>query len=126
MGAGVGRTERDEQGRDVAEPTLEEDGDGIQARAQRQGRIDRPDSGDKGRGIDRCADRGRNEVVLGGEDPEDRSLRNPGGLGDLARRHGAAVLAEQRQGDLDEGCAALFGAERGRPAGLHSHDRQPK
>ena len=56
---------------------------------------------DRGRvegGVDDRVD----ELVLVGEDPEDRALGDAGGLGDLTRGDGAALLEEQGERGRDD------------------------
>ena len=52
----------------------------------------------------------RHQLVLGGEDPEDRPLRHARGPGDLTGGHAPSVLPQQWHGRLDD---RLAGRERG-------------
>ena len=60
---------------------------------------------------------GLDELVLGAEGAEHGALGDAGGLGHLLRRHADAVLAQQRDGRLDERGTAVLDAEGGRRVG---------
>ena len=57
-------------------------------------------------------DRGHDDLVLVGEDPEDRALGDPGRLGDLAGGQPVAELGQQRDRRGDDRRAPLLGGQR--------------
>ena len=57
----------------------------------------RASAASSGCGVERGLDDGDDDLVLVGEDPEDRALGDAGRLGDLAGRDPVAVLEQQRQ-----------------------------
>ena len=64
---------------------------------------------------------GLHELVLAAEGPEHGALGDAGRLGHLAGGHGGPVLAQQRDGHLDERRTAVLGAQGGGTWG-HPHD----
>src|SRR5205823_14684102 len=52
------------------------------------------------------------EGVLVAEDPEDRPLRDPRRVGDLARGHHLAGLQQQGEGGVDDRLPPLVGGQR--------------
>ena len=58
--------------------------------------------------------RGREQLVLVGEDPEDGALGDAGSRGDLPGGHGFTVLEQQRRGGRDDGCPPFLGRQRRR------------
>jgi hypothetical protein len=64
-----------------------------------------------GCGIGAVLDDGGDQLVLVGEDPEDRALGDARGFGDQLRRDHLAVLQEQRQHGLDDHRPAFVGRQ---------------
>jgi hypothetical protein len=102
---------------DAAQPLLQERCCLQQPLLQRLVRRDGPDLlHDRARVEGRL--RGRaDQRVLVGEDAEDGALGHAGRLGDLTGRDLGAVLADQREGGVDERGAAQLGRHRRRAAG---------
>ena len=81
--------------------------------------LDLLELGDERVEVERVLEGRQDQVVLGVEDPEDRALGDAGGVGDLPGGHGAPVLEQQRDGGVDERCAAVVGRE-GLGTGWHA------
>ena len=94
--------DRGHQREDPAEPVLEQGDQVGDEGPQRLVRVDAAQVLEEGLDVEGVVERRLDEVVLGLEDPEDRALRDAGGLGDLPGGDGAAVLEQQGQGDVDE------------------------
>ena len=90
------RAERREQPPDVHDVALHELGRGHEPGLERLLRIDRRQPLLERLGIERSLDHRLDQLVLVGEDVEDRPLRHAGALGDLLRGDGRAVLDDQR------------------------------
>ena len=65
------------------------------------------------RRVERGLDHRGDQLVLVGEDPEDRALGDPGRLGDLPGGDPIAVLEQQRQRGGDDHRPPLVGRQRG-------------
>ena len=70
-------------------------------------------------------DDGGDQLVLVGEDAEDRALGDAGGLGDLARGDHLAVLEQQGEHGLDDHRPPLVGRQRFRSARLGGGSTAP-
>ena len=115
---------------DVDDALLHDHDRGGERVLERRDRRDRRERGLERRGVERGLDDRDDDLVLVGEDPEDRALGDPGGLGDLPARDPVAVLEQQRQRGRDDRRPPLVGRQRRGPPRLgrcpgFRHDPHP-
>ena len=97
---------------DVDDALLDQLGGLDQLLLEAEGGIDRLQRGLEGFLVERGFERGVEQFVLVGEDPEDRAFGNAGGAGNLLGGDRLAVLGEQGAHGLDDRRPAFFRWQR--------------